>query len=310
MAANRAETLEGLSQLVGHTVESLVGDLDRARAILHDAVPGLVRSFNGLRTELRAQHEEITKVSVQLRGGSGTTGFLLQMGKLVDGFVQDLVTVSHHSMRLVDRVEQLDTEVNGIVTRVNRIETLAKETRFIALNARIEAHRAGDAGRTFRVVADEVKSLADDSTTFAGEIREVVGRCRERLAESKVAVGQLASHDMTGALEAQKHVLETLRQLDDTNAKVAEALGRFERHVDEAIRVLQFEDIMTQMLSSIGVRLHGVKDLWLSWLAAEQANSPAAWEALSGTLEAQRPTLERPAIAQQTSMNQGTVELF
>jgi methyl-accepting chemotaxis protein len=310
MAAIPKQTLEGVTQLMGQAFNSLVDDLGRARGLLRDAIPGLVTSFNGLRTELRSQQVALTAVSEQLQGGANGPGFLARMGTVVDQFVSDLVTVSHGSMQLVERVELLGTEVDSIVGYVARIESLAKETRFVALNARIEAHRSGDAGKTFRVVADEVKALADDAGAFSGQIRDVVQRCHERLAEARTSVGSLASHDMTGALEAQRAVMSTVARLDESNGRVVDTLKLIDEHIDASIRALQFEDILSQLLTSVQGRMGLLRDLWLQWLSAQGAGSDEGWGRLEASLAELSTQLKKPQAVNQDSMAAGTTELF
>jgi len=96
------------------------------------------------------------------------------MRSVLDIFVKDLVTVSHNSMRLVARVEALGSDIEEIVTDVGHIESLAKSTRLIALNARIEAHRAGEAGKTFRVWPTRSSPWPTDASECLRQIRDVV----------------------------------------------------------------------------------------------------------------------------------------
>lgn len=305
-----AKSQAALSQLIGHAFAELVADVGRSRAILHDAIPGLISSFNGLRDDLAAQSKELTEVSNQLQGHDGQRGFLTQMRGVLDSFVADLVQVSHNSMQLVEKVDALGGDVNAIVANVSEIESMAKATRLIALNARIEAHRAGDAGKTFRVVADEVKTLADEAGVFSGQIREVVERAHQRLREASQATTALASHDLNSALEAQRGVIETVEKLDATNGRVSVSLSRFHENVAAAIRALQFEDILNQLLTSVAGRLDRLRDVWTQWLAAQTADSPEAWTEFAQLMARVRPELERQSVVQQESMRTGTAELF
>jgi methyl-accepting chemotaxis protein len=306
----KAASQAALSQLVGHAFASLLTDVGRARGILHDAIPGLIKSFNGLRDDLSAQSTELVEVSRELQGKSGQKGFLENMRNVLDTFVQDLVKVSHNSMQLVERVEALGVDVTQIVTHVGEIESMAKATRLIALNARIEAHRAGDAGKTFRVVADEVKTLADEAAGFSGEIRDVVDRAHARLDEARIATVALASHDLNSVLEAQQGVMHTVERLGATNLRVTQSLERFHANVDAAIRALQFEDMLNQLLVSVEGRMGHVRDLWTTWLAVQGTNSEQAWRELDTLLARVKPHLERESTVQQQSMTTGTVELF
>jgi methyl-accepting chemotaxis protein len=310
MTSQGRATNAALSQLLGHVFDSLVTDVERSRALLKEAVPALVKSFNGLREDLTAQSAELADISRQLQGEKGSLGFLAQMRSVLDIFVKDLVTVSHNSMRLVARVEALGSDIEEIVTDVGHIESLAKSTRLIALNARIEAHRAGEAGKTFRVVADEVKSLADDASEFSGQIRDVVQGTHQSLAEAKDAVTSLASHDLNSLLEAQQGVMVTMERLDATNVRVSQSLARFNEHIDAAIRGMQFEDILSQLLGTVGDRVGHLRDLWTHWLQAQTTDSPQAWDELDRLLGHLGRALDKPGTVQHHTLDGGTAELF
>lgn len=301
------KTSETLSALVGQTLGGVVDDLSRAQQLVREGVAGLTTSFHGFRQQLQAQHDELAQVSTLLQGAEGTKGFIAHMNAIVGRFVDDLVHVSASSMKLVQRVEEMGADIEQVVHNVDRIESLANETRFIALNARIEAHRAGDAGRTFRVVADEVKALADDASGFSAHIRELVGRTHGRLDEARAAVSQLASHDMNGALEAQQQVLKALEALTATNARVSASLSQVDLHIVQTVRALQFEDMVSQILDSAKRRLEAVRTLWLEWAARSQAQLPAGLDEVTSALEAE---LTAPTVVKQTSMSSGSVELF
>ncbi|MER2560413.1 MAG: methyl-accepting chemotaxis protein [Myxococcaceae bacterium] len=291
---------ETLSQLVGQTLTGVAEDLAAARLAVRNGVARLTGNFYEFRDRLKLQGEELQAVARTLEGDKerGDAGFIQDMNDIVTRFVDDLVMVSASSVRLVQRVDEMGTDIEQVMRNLERIESLASETRFIALNARIEAHRAGDVGMTFRVVADEVKSLADDATSFSAQIRDLVERTQGRLFESRLTVGKLASHDMNGALEAQRQVLHALEQLGATNSRVSGSLVEVEKQVTETVRALQFEDMVTQLLDAASRRLEAVRSLWLEWVAHAPATAERA-SAVSPTRIA--PTPDDPTPAERTT---------
>ncbi|MCB0211737.1 MAG: HAMP domain-containing protein [Anaerolineae bacterium] len=100
------------------------------------------------------------------------------------------------------KVQALGQRSDQIGAIVETIEDIASQTNLLALNAAIEAARAGEHGKGFAVVADEVRKLAEKSTTATGEIAELIRDIQQTVNEAVVAMNESAAEVETGVARA------------------------------------------------------------------------------------------------------------
>lgn len=115
-----------------------------------------------------------------------------------------------------DAATSTSQKIDGLVTSVDRIGTvvqlisdIAEQTNLLALNATIEAARAGEAGKGFAVVASEVKSLASQTASATGEISEQISNVQSSTAE---------------AVEAIRQITEIMRDIDHSTSAIVSAV--------------------------------------------------------------------------------------
>ena len=134
-------------------------------------------------------------------------------------------------------LDEVDAKLKDVKAASTAIEQIARETRLLALNASVEAARAGDAGRGFAIIANAVKSLADQITQFSGQSATHLVSLSGTLEGLKVQA-QANAVAAQGAIEdsgAAAKTTETLHTLVDSVGELMEGIVAMEQPVENNI---------------------------------------------------------------------------
>jgi methyl-accepting chemotaxis protein len=168
-----------------------------------------------------------------------------------------------------DRIRQMSGGVSALTPLIKTITSIAQQTSLLALNAEIEAARAGSAGRGFSVVATEVRKLAVRSTKAAAEISEKINAtCRNVDRELKGAQASLQEHEASAAMSHMVGDLDAMQQEFEQNSRllleviadVDSSYGEMVTRLSDALGHIQFQDVMRQRMGHVQQALSDLGD--------------------------------------------------
>lgn len=242
-----------------------VHSLDKA---IRDSSDTLSQSFSGLGATSNQTNLLLNEVMSAVTGQNSSTAendenvtvekFASEVSDILMQYVSLLIDVSEKSVQAVHHIGDMVTELDHMFTLLADIRTIAEQTNLLALNAAIEAARAGEAGRGFAVVADEVRKLSQDTNRLSEQIRDRGEVTKSTVTMVREIVGAIASLDLNNAINAKGHVDNMLHGLEETNQHISRTMDQLNalnvdvnRHVNTAVQAMQFEDIITQVISEI-----------------------------------------------------------
>ena len=181
-------------------------------------------------TQMSATIQEVAQNAADAASAVQTVRQKALTGKqVVDGSVESITSLAGSVERAAESIRTLEGEVQNIGGILDVIRSIADQTNLLALNAAIEAARAGEQGRGFAVVADEVRSLAQRTQESTEEIQTMIQQL-ESEAQSAVGVilsgSEQAETSVSRATEAGQtltEITEEILSIADMNTQVASA---------------------------------------------------------------------------------------
>ena len=229
-------------------IESLANTLSEKAVDIHQYVEELSQISGSTKNNVEKQMVQVDNLSGAMEEMSSTSkevadstvsvaDKIKQMRSLLDKSNQlssnTLVSNEKVAGKINDSAEivkKAEEQSNGIAAMVDSIESIAEQTNLLALNAAIEAARAGEQGRGFAVVADEVRALAGRTQESTLEIKGIIENLqqtsRQAVAEMALCQGDTSqclefSHDSKSALQSATELLE---HVNDMIAQTASAM--------------------------------------------------------------------------------------
>lgn len=261
-SARQEQQLQHLVDEVRHGA----GDLAGMAAALEETLNGIRQRCQGIDQDARLQAQDMQQLDQEVRDVSQrlaeTTGRMHELNVQTERGTAEVRRCTESMQEAEASMQGIQQSNERIAESMQLISAIAAQTNLLALNAAIEAARAGEHGRGFAVVADEVRNLSQRSDQTADRVQGVLGESREVVDRGALQVAQ-AGQLMLGNLAQTAQISETigeqqriLEHASEQLARVGEASGR-QRLASERQQAASSDLLAAQAeLGELGQRLN------------------------------------------------------
>jgi methyl-accepting chemotaxis protein len=229
--------------------------VETTRLQTETATTDLASNFSNLVVRLTHSFSSNASSSTEKNSIESTFSFA---EKSLQGVIGSLQTTQHDRAAILDEVRMLTSYTEELKRMAAEVDAIAGQTNLLALNAAIEAARAGEAGRGFAVVADEVRKLSSLSSATGKNMTEKVNVINNAV-NNAFAVAEKATLDDDGIMDrAEGSIKEVLSSFGTTvkelaqSKKVMQEEGLHIQHeIEQMLVSLQFQDRTSQILAQV-----------------------------------------------------------
>jgi len=226
---NSTTALSGSIAALGTASEEVSERARRQRADTEQAAQALA--------EMNAMVQAVAQQAQEAAAAAGAADQAAQDGKLIIGQTIDAIfALAQDVEQAAGALQQLERQSQNIGMVLDVIRGIAEQTNLLALNAAIEAARAGEQGRGFAVVADEVRTLATRTQQSTLEIQGIIEQLQQG-ARGTVQIMNAGRNQAQASVEQARKAADALGRIADAVSGIARTTGEIAAAADDQQRV-------------------------------------------------------------------------
>jgi methyl-accepting chemotaxis protein len=264
----RSKTVVGAAEQVADELRAVSGFNNVVRGQLNAVVAGTEKAAFDIASRLQEIDDIISRLGAFVESTTAESNKLLTASEdriehnrtliaTLENYIRQRVVTAREDR---DRITQVVKEARSLGTLVELIKHISGQTNLLALNAAIEAARAGEAGRGFAVVADEVRKLSGETNKAVGQIsmgiqtvaNSIETQFEDKLSHDNAAAEAEALESFAAQLddlgksyrEVTEHEAEVMSSITDSSQQLA---GMFM----SALASVQFQDVTRQQIEQV-----------------------------------------------------------
>ncbi len=236
---NNSHQLEVMTTNIYNGTEELVGGAERQKTQTYE----VASAIEEMATTIQDNSKSAVTTS-QLADQAGNKA--QEGGNVVGETIKGIQRIADVVFKSEKTIHELANNTNKIGEIIQVINEIADQTNLLALNAAIEAARAGEQGRGFAVVADEVRKLAERTTNATEEIENMLGKIQKDTSEAVLVINQgteevengkklanEASNALTEIIKSADEVSYTIKHLAAANEEQSTTSAAISKNVEE-----------------------------------------------------------------------------